>query len=378
MSTDRDLTILLTLRDRTPYTFRWMAYAESIRLPFKILIADGGADPEVSHALADRGRYPSLDYEYVRFPYDASYAEYYLKVVMALGRVDTDYVAMADNDDFVVARTLSQCVKFLADNPDYAACGGRRAIFWLDNSAGGENSRPYGDIQWKSSRDLQSIDGESARARILQQAACNCDSFYDVKRTAEARAEFAIVRELCPDDLFLMENMVVLLCAIAGKIRRLDAFQNMRQHNVPDSSGGEHQRRYGDWFGRMLVESWSQDFKGFLDATAAALSRVDGISLIEARKRMRDAYRMAVAPALLSDLLDESTVTASMSIWIALIRRLVGLPEASMLRKFLRHLYRRARWISAGAVHGTGFIAESIPHSAPDLAPIREFLSRDS
>jgi glycosyltransferase domain-containing protein len=378
MPADRDLTILLTLRDRAPYTLRWMAYAERIRLPFKVLIADGGTDPEVPRMFADRGRYPNVDYEYVRFPEDAAYADYYAKIAEALGRVQTPYVVMADNDDFLVVRTLRECVEFLGGHPDYVACGGRCAIFWLDAPAGGGNGPPYGSsLQWKSSHDLQSIDGANAQARILQQAATNADSFYDVKRTAEARAEFAVVRDLCPDDLFLMENMVVLLCAIAGKTRRLGAFQIARQHNAPDSSGGEHQRRYGDWFGRMLVESWSRDFMCFLDATAAALSRVDGISMDDARERMRDAYRMAVAPALLSDLLEEPTVTASMSIWVALIRRLVRLPEGSLLRRFLRQVYRRARWISADAVHGTGIIADANPQTAPDFALIREFLKRE-
>ena len=48
MTADNELTILLTLKDRAPFTFRWMSYANSIRFPFKVLIADGGADETAS------------------------------------------------------------------------------------------------------------------------------------------------------------------------------------------------------------------------------------------------------------------------------------------------------------------------------------------
>jgi glycosyltransferase domain-containing protein len=377
MNLDRDLTILLTLKDRAAYTFRWMAYAEQIRLPFKVLIADGGADESVPQALADRTRFPNVDYEYLRFSYDASYLDYYAKIVGALDQVRTPYVVMADNDDFFVANGLRRAVEFLATHSDYVACGGQSAIFWLDSTSDGSNPAPYGKgIHWKCANDLRSIDGDSAVARVQEQAQSGADSFYDVKRTAEAKKEFTLVRELGLNDLLLMEILVVFLCTIAGKTKRLKCSHLVRQHNAPQSSGGEHQRRYGDWFGRMLIESWSGEFAKFLTATAASLSAKDGVPTEVAREHIRSAYRMAIAPALLSDLLDEPTVTPSMVVWIAVVRGLVRLPEGSLLRNLFRQLYRRARWISASAVYGMDMVARPNRNASADIAPIRDFLIR--
>ena len=95
MNADAQLTILLTLKDRGEFTHRWMSYAERVRFPFKVLIADGGSDASVPALLAERARFPNVDYEYLRYPEDTSYRQYYAKIDDALGRVRTPFVAMS-------------------------------------------------------------------------------------------------------------------------------------------------------------------------------------------------------------------------------------------------------------------------------------------
>ena len=113
MTADNELTILLTLKDRPLFTFRWMAYANSIRFPFKVLIADGGKDETVPKVLSDKTNFPNVNYEYIRYPYDVTYAEYYSKVVDALSHVKTPFAVMADNDDFFIVEGLRLAVEFL-------------------------------------------------------------------------------------------------------------------------------------------------------------------------------------------------------------------------------------------------------------------------
>ena len=40
-SIENKLTILLTLKGRESFTYRWLEYSNNIRLPFRIYIADG-------------------------------------------------------------------------------------------------------------------------------------------------------------------------------------------------------------------------------------------------------------------------------------------------------------------------------------------------
>ena len=92
MAHDSGLTILLTLKDRTAYTFRWLAYLDSVKFPFTVLIADGGSDEDVPRALSATSSFPNLNYEYIRYPPDRTYADYYAKIENASARIQTPFV----------------------------------------------------------------------------------------------------------------------------------------------------------------------------------------------------------------------------------------------------------------------------------------------
>jgi len=381
MTADTELTVLLTLKDRPLFTFRWMSYINSMHFPFKVLIADGGKDEGVPKVLSNRANFPNIDYEYIRYPYDQTYAEYYSKVVDALSRIKTPFVVMADNDDFFIVNGLRRAVQFLSSHPEYIACGGQCAFFWVNSSTLNEREGLlYGDqIEWKCSCDAQSMTAETARERIRNQSLIATDpSYYHVKRTEELRRQFRILLELNLKDLFLVEYLIAFLTAIAGKTKRLETLYIARQHDSPGSSGIAHEEKFGDWFGRMLVQSWSDDFTKFVNITAATLAETDGISFDEARDWVIKSYRMFVTPALLSNILEEPTVTMSMSVVVRIVRRLMKLPNDSRIRKLLRKLYRHARWISFDAVYGTEFLARPVSNSVREFKPIYEFLTRTS
>ena len=94
------LTIILTLKGREEFTFRWMRYMNEMHCPYKILLADGGANLELEAHLRHPNNYPNLDYEYIRYPFDASLDDYLNKFENVISRVKTEYILLADNDDF--------------------------------------------------------------------------------------------------------------------------------------------------------------------------------------------------------------------------------------------------------------------------------------
>ena len=125
---DNDLTILLPLKDRVSFTFRWMSYTNGIYFPFSVLIADGGSDDSVARVLSNSAAFPNVHYEYLRYPRDKSYTDYNAKLADALSRIQTPFVALADNDDFFIVSGLRKALRFLLDHPDYATCGGQCAV----------------------------------------------------------------------------------------------------------------------------------------------------------------------------------------------------------------------------------------------------------
>jgi len=119
-----ELTIILTLKDRANFTYRWMQYMNDIRCPYKILIADGGQDKDIENQLQNINNYPNLDYSYKRFPPDKTLSDFYRKFVAVINLVKTPYLLFADNDDFFLIDRIPQFINFLNQNSDYTACGG--------------------------------------------------------------------------------------------------------------------------------------------------------------------------------------------------------------------------------------------------------------
>ena len=121
---NKQLTIIITLFDRVKFTYRWMEYANHYHFPFKILLADGGKDEKIERHLNKIENYPNLNYQYIRFPYDHGYPEFYSKVNNTLNLVTTPFVLLGDNDDFFDINGLQNSVEFLSQNSNFSACRG--------------------------------------------------------------------------------------------------------------------------------------------------------------------------------------------------------------------------------------------------------------
>lgn len=370
------LTILLTLKDRAPFTQRWLTYAATAKLAFRILIADGGTDDAATPLVAD-ARAAGLDVELIRYPIDRTYADYHAKVADALSRVTTPFVVMADNDDLFIPQGLTRAVEFLQAHPEYVACGGQCAVFWLSGPGSPAQSDVlYGDnVKWKCSSQFSTDVADTAAQRLRERCLGANDVFYAVHRTDLLRSHFEAVRDSNPRDLFLVEQLVMFLTAIAGKTRQLDTLYIARQQDSPGSSGGEHQARFGDWYDRMLAPTWSEDFTRFVDCATDALCRADGIAAEEARRTVVEAYKMSVAPSLLADLVEEPTVSWSMPLVLQVVRGLVNLPRTSVLRRVALACYRQSRWLSHDFVHGTEFRTRRAREAAAEFTPVRAFLT---
>ena len=378
MNADKDLTVLLRLKDRVPFTFRWMSYANRINFPFKVLIADGGADETVPEVLSERANFPNVDYEYVRYPYDQTYVDYYAKVADALSRIDTPFVVMADNDDFYIVEGLRHSVDFLRVHPDYSSCRG---------AMGGVEIRPsdeyghlgglYGEDTSFTLYQTQSIMHETAKLRVQSHFSCYAPTFYDVHRTEQLKTHFQTLRDLNLKDIFLAELLTSFLTVAAGRVRREPYLYLVRQLDSPGSSSRAHKQKWGDRFDRMLSESWSDDFTRFVNAIATAIVGQDGTSVDDARRQVKQGYRIFVAPRIINCLSSRNTEPSNRIVSTAqsLVRRLEC---DSKIRRVLRKLYLVVRIIMSGQPKRRQVISISINRSSEyykDFRPIHDFLA---
>jgi glycosyltransferase domain-containing protein len=353
-----------------------MSYANSIRFPFRVLIADGGADPSVTSIFSDKRSFPNVDFEYVRYPYDASYLHYYSKIADALAHVQTPFVAMADNDDFFIVEGLRLAVEFLRENPSYSACGGHAATLWI-TPFDGSDSNVYGKLvesKWRVCPP--SVCEETAAGRIRSLFRNYFDaSYYDVQRSEQARKRFEKLRDLELKDLFLAEYLIAFLIGVAGKVHRVDRLFLVRQRDSPQGTGEAHRQKFGDLFGRMLIETWSEDFTKVVTAVAEAISATDDMSIEDARKHVRQCYREFVAPVVIQNLLKEVTVKKTMPLLMSIVQDIVRLGPQSRIRRLTQLLYRRVPWISMAASNGDELIVLPLATYKEDFQSIAEFVT---
>ena len=258
------LTILLLLKDRSELTYRWMDYANMIEIPFKVIIADGGKDKTIENTLLDRTNYPHVNYEYLRYPYDKTYPDYFNKVVSSLSNISSKYVVLASNDDFFIVDGLVKSVKFLLENSEYSSCRGE---------IGGLFYRDWNDYDFRvPSRVLYDIDDKIASVRIKKHLEYYQDLWYAVQTTQVLKSCFETLQELNPSDLYLSEIHTSCLTVASGKVRLGNYMYLIRQQN---SSGSNALALGGNnyYLGRILTTpSWSGDYSNFLNNTARMMS----------------------------------------------------------------------------------------------------------
>jgi glycosyltransferase domain-containing protein len=295
-----DLTVLLMLKDRVSFTYRWMDYMNSISFPYKIYVADGGVDETVAKMLSKRDKYPNLDYEYVRYPFDKSYTEYYAKAVDALARIKTPFVAISDNDDFCVTEGLKRSLSFMKSNPDFSACRG--CVDGLVVNSHDKKNVLYGKARWiRGLYTGKTNHNDSAAERVQKHLLCYDPTYYDIHRTGQLSKCFKILLEINPQNIYLAELITSCATVAAGKIKREPYLYYVRQCNTGETCNKSEMAKKLDFFDRMLLESWSHDFNGFMKAVAQEITTNDHLPFDEACAIIKNYYKKYVKPAIIYD-----------------------------------------------------------------------------
>ena len=373
MSDNKDLTVLLTLWDRVSYTRRWMAYGSKVNLPFKVLIADGGSDESAADLLSNPGNFPGLDYEYVRYPYDASPTHYYAKVLDALNRVETPFVVLADNDDFYLVEGLLRSLEFLKDHSDFSSS---RGIIGGVRLAANANRPELNNVYDENVSFVRRVYPDksnlapTAVERVHNYFSSYRANWYDVFRTEQTTSSFQVLRDLNTQDLILSQHIPMLLGVIAGKVNIDSNLYLVRQLEGLGSCDQKETRQNGDLFDRMLLETWSDDFRGFVNVIAHAISGKDGIPLDEARRHVKQGYRDFIGPHLIYDLQGQLPPKGS----IRLAQNAISFmgPVGSALRK----LYPPVQRALSGRTNGRKYVpASHLAMTDNDFKMISDFLA---
>lgn len=292
-ASDKELTVLLLLKDRSLFTWRWMSYANKYYYPFKVFIADGGRDKTVQEILSDKSNFPNVNYEYMRYPYDKDYSTYYAKVIDALSLIDTPFVVQVPNDDFYFVDGLRRAMDFLKVYPDYVASGGDMHDFIVESCPRYGMSPFYGSITFTDkiypAHDL--IDDTAiGRLSTYFYGLVNTFLWPAVYRTNNLRSIYQSVVDMDSGDFRFAEHLIYSLTIVAGKTHREDSLYLLHQSNTQEGIGAKVAQEIPTWLHWIRRKGWFEDFSNFVGIVGKAIADYDGVSVEDARKDFKNLY----------------------------------------------------------------------------------------
>jgi glycosyltransferase domain-containing protein len=285
------LTLLMPLKGRHLFTLRFLWRANKSLLPYRIVIADGEVHPVIAGLLENAATFPNLDIEYSRYPDDTSFSRFYKKMADAAARIQTPFVMMVDNDDFVIPSGIERCVDFMNAHSDYVSCGGGVAGFTLQengNSALQNLTGPINRFTYRYSPNYQSRDlaASSLAERVLDGYANYMTTYYNVFRSAAMATICRECAEMNFSDLEVHESYFAMRTLTLGKARSdASCISYLRQYGT--SMGSAFQK---DWVHHLLRSRLTSDFDCMVNRISSAVAEADGVDPAPIAEEIREIF----------------------------------------------------------------------------------------
>ena len=279
------LTVVLTLKDRAPFTYRWMAYMNDMRCQYRILIADGGEEGSaIEQHLRSHEHYPHLDYEYLRYPYDATIEHYFKKLENVISLVESEYLLLADNDDFYLLERVPDILAFLDTQKDYVGARGQLVDFSLFDKNG--LSKVSSGLWYVAlPNEAPSIESASPFERV--EGLCRDMSkyfyyanWYCIFRSAALQDVWKSLITLPTREVVVTEMLTNILMAVRGKIRIFPYLFYIRQIGT---SMHDYTLRVGNEFSdRRMVNNALSEFALAVDRFSSVINREEKDRMLRA------------------------------------------------------------------------------------------------
>jgi len=214
------LTILMPTQNRAPSLRRALRFYEDEKLPYRIVLADSSGS-EMKAEVKRLVRASSLNIEL--HDYTLGFSPF-RKFGNALSSIDTEYVVMIADDDFIFPGALMDCVEFLKGNPDYSAANGRGYLFSIAETG------VYGPISSLEIYPQKGIEGDCPEHRFKTHMRNWTTTAYSVQRTRNLKDIIAVHNRL-GEDVRAMELHWYATNVIRGKVAKLDVAYIFRQKN---------------------------------------------------------------------------------------------------------------------------------------------------
>lgn len=267
-----NVTILIPTYKRYPFLKRLLNFYDKFNDSIKIIILD------------------STPFEPSDFEFDLlvsknniiwkkfdSTINYWTRVARAAEFIETDYVTLCADDDFIMPGAIKKCIEFLSDNPDYSSAHG---LYFSHSSAEQSKKTGFfiGPLYSKGRSAAENLSYERVRAYLSGQTAYY--PLYAVQRSETFKLIWEETDKYV-SDWNLHELFPCCLSYIYGKMKVLPIFYASREPNTHAINDYE-----------MFIRTFSDDkVKMAIEGIAKHLMIVDGVSQEEANNFAESAFK---------------------------------------------------------------------------------------
>lgn len=210
MSLSKKCSILLLSKDRPNFLQRFLTFGK-VNYSLSTLIADGSTQP--LYRIVDEIEDDKVQYKYVA-P-DLKIIDFVRKVILSLEHIQTKYVVLMDDDDFLSEIAIEKAMYFLENNEGYIAYIGLALDFSLSIKP---NDLVYGTVVNARKWALGATFFEdNASVRVSKYIDIKGSYWHGVIRTAELLKVWKIIEECDPQRYETIEVLLNIILLSLGK-----------------------------------------------------------------------------------------------------------------------------------------------------------------
>ena len=237
------ITLIIPTHNRHSYLTRILNYYEDVGM--NILIADS-SKKKYKNAF-------KYDVEYIHYP---NYS-FFKKMTEIVQKINTPFVLMCADDDFIIPSAIEKCIDFLEKFSDFASVQGYYASFInMYNSIYFFNTYP-------SLRNYV-INANTPEKRVKYHMSKYMHLFYSIHRINNLKNTFSLTPI---SNLNLIEIALGLISVINGKHKMLPFLYNIRE-SIPNSASSTIERL------NTIVKNpnMKEDYETFVNSISKHLS----------------------------------------------------------------------------------------------------------
>lgn len=276
-----NLSIVLVIKDRIEYSYRFLKCLNEQKCPFTILVADGGSTEQVYRHIKF-GNFPNLNIMYKKYPYDATLDMYHEKVADIVSYIETPLSIMMDDDDFIFINGIKRSIDFLRNNKHFSSCRGLVKNVYVHGGAFGQ-LQIVNDLYYK-----EDVIGNTALERIRQQNKLFHGQWHNVEWSINQKLTWIFAGICKPTNMRFTEQLISYLNMVFGSNKRDKYLYLLHQSGTPRVPGSEN--HFPEQMKWINSEHWIKNFSRMADTVSTAIHLMDNTGIDENRKEFIESY----------------------------------------------------------------------------------------